>query len=86
MTAAYPDTNKYLTKSRIRLDFGIVSDDVEMLLRQHAVQVAAQRLAIMRAVYDALGVLVDKNLVRLASSRSDPQPGMRIEWATTIIT
>lgn len=67
------------------------SDDVELLLRQHGVQVTAQRLAIMRAlsarphstaddladdvravigtisrqaVYDTLGVLVDKNLIR----------------------
>jgi Fur family ferric uptake transcriptional regulator len=66
-------------------------DNVEMLLRQHGLQVTAQRLAILRAVsnrphatadaladdvravigsisrqavYDALGVLVDKNLVR----------------------
>jgi Fur family ferric uptake transcriptional regulator len=66
-------------------------DNVEMLLRQHGLQVTAQRLAIMRAVsnrphatadaladdvrkvigsisrqavYDALGVLVDKKLVR----------------------
>ena len=66
-------------------------DNVEMLLRQHGLQVTAQRLAIMRAVskrphatadvlldevraalgsisrqavYDALGVLVDKNLIR----------------------
>lgn len=66
-------------------------DNVEILLRQHGLQVTAQRLAIMRAVsnrphatadaladdvrkvigsisrqavYDALGVLADKNLVR----------------------
>ncbi len=66
-------------------------DGVEKVLRQHGLQVTAQRLAIMRAVssrphatadaltedvraiigsisrqavYDALGVLVDKNLVR----------------------
>jgi Fur family transcriptional regulator, stress-responsive regulator len=68
-----------------------VTDDVDRLLRDHGVQVTAQRLAIMRAmssrthatadeltddvravigsisrqaVYDTLGVLVDKNLVR----------------------
>ncbi len=68
-----------------------MSDGVDQLLRQHGVQVTAQRLAIMRAVssrphatadeltdevravigsisrqavYDTLGVLVDKNLVR----------------------
>ncbi len=68
-----------------------MSDDVENVLRRHAVQVTAQRLAIVRAVsshphatadelthdvravigsisrqavYDTLGVLVDKNLVR----------------------
>jgi Fur family transcriptional regulator, stress-responsive regulator len=67
------------------------SDGVEQLLRQHGVQVTAQRLAIMRAlsvrphataddladdvravigtisrqaVYDTLGVLVDRNLIR----------------------
>ncbi len=67
------------------------TDGVEQLLRQHGVQVTAQRLAIMRAVsshphatadeltevvrtfigsisrqavYDTLGVLVDKNLIR----------------------
>lgn len=67
------------------------TDEVELLLRQHGVQVTAQRLAIMRAlsirphataddliddvravigtisrqaVYDTLGVLVDKNLIR----------------------
>lgn len=66
-------------------------DAVEQLLRQHGVQVTAQRLAIMRAlsarphataddltddvravigtisrqaVYDTLGVLVDRNLIR----------------------
>ena len=68
-----------------------MSDGVDLLLRQHGVQVTAQRLAIMRAVssrphatadeltddvrsvigsisrqavYDTLGVLVDKQLVR----------------------
>ena len=68
-----------------------MSDGVDQLLRQHGVQVTAQRLAIMRAVssrphatadeltddvrsvigsisrqavYDTLGVLVDKHLVR----------------------
>jgi Fur family ferric uptake transcriptional regulator len=68
-----------------------MSDGIEQLLRQHGVQVTAQRLAIMRAVaarphatadvvaddvrevigaisrqavYDSLGVLVDKNLLR----------------------
>jgi Fur family ferric uptake transcriptional regulator len=68
-----------------------MSDDIEKLLRQHGLQVTAQRMAILRAVskrphatadelaedvkviigsisrqavYDALGVLVDKNLVR----------------------
>ena len=68
-----------------------MADGVDQLLRQHGVQVTAQRLAIMRAVssrphataneltddvravigsisrqavYDALGVLVDKNLIR----------------------
>jgi len=67
------------------------TDGVDQLLRQHKVQVTAQRLAIMRAVssrphataddltddvravigsisrqavYDTLGVLVDKNLIR----------------------
>ena len=67
------------------------TDEVELLLREHAVQVTAQRLAIMRslsvrphatadeltddvravigtisrqAVYDTLGVLVDKHLIR----------------------
>ena len=67
------------------------TDGVELLLREHGVQVTAQRLAIMRAlssrphataddladdvravigtisrqaVYDTLGVLVDKNLIR----------------------
>lgn len=67
------------------------TDGVDQLLREHGVQVTAQRLAIMRAVssrphatadevtidvravigsisrqavYDTLGVLVDKNLVR----------------------
>jgi Fur family ferric uptake transcriptional regulator len=69
----------------------VVSGDVGQVLRQHGLQVTAQRLAIMRAVasrphatadeliddvraaigsisrqavYDTLGVLVDKNLVR----------------------
>lgn len=69
----------------------VMSDGVDELLRQHGVQVTAQRLAIMRAVsscphatadevadevrsvigsisrqavYDTLGVLADKNLVR----------------------
>jgi len=68
-----------------------MSDGVEQLLRQHGVQVTAQRLALVRAVsarphatadqltedvrtvigsisrqavYDTLGVLVEKNLVR----------------------
>ena len=68
-----------------------VSDGVEQLLRQHGVQVTAQRLAVMRAVsarphatadavaddvravigtisrqavYDTLGVLADKHLIR----------------------
>ncbi len=68
-----------------------MTDGVDQLLRQHGVQVTAQRLAIMRsvsshphataddltddvravigsisrqAVYDTLGVLVEKNLVR----------------------
>ena len=68
-----------------------LADDKSQLLRQHGVQVTAQRLAIMRAVsssphitadelcehvrgaigsisrqavYDTLGVLVDKNLLR----------------------
>ncbi len=68
-----------------------MSDNADQVLRQHGVQVTAQRLAIMRsvsahphatadeladdvrevigtisrqAVYDTLGVLVDKNLVR----------------------
>jgi len=68
-----------------------VNDGVDQLLRQHGVQVTAQRLALMRAVssrphatadvltedvravigaisrqavYDALGVLADKNLIR----------------------
>jgi Fur family ferric uptake transcriptional regulator len=68
-----------------------MSDGVEKLLRQHGLQVTAQRLAVVRAVssrphatadelavdvraiigsisrqavYDTLGVLVDKNLVR----------------------
>ena len=68
-----------------------MADGVEQLLRQHGVQVTAQRLAIMRAVsarphatadeladdvraligsisrqavYDTLGVLVDKHLIR----------------------
>ena len=68
-----------------------MSDGVEQLMRQHGVQVTAQRLAIMRAVsarphatadeladdvravigsisrqavYDTLGVLVDKHLIR----------------------
>jgi Fe2+ or Zn2+ uptake regulation protein len=68
-----------------------MSDGLDVLLRQHGVQVTAQRLAIMQAmslrphataeeltddvravigsisrqaVYDTLGVLVDKNLVR----------------------
>ena len=67
------------------------TDEVELLLRQHGVQVTAQRLAIMRAlserphataddladdvravigtisrqaVYDSLGVLVEKDLIR----------------------
>ena len=67
------------------------TDGVDQLLRQHSVQVTAQRLAIMRAVtahphatadeltddvravigtisrqavYDSLGVLVEKNLIR----------------------
>jgi Fur family transcriptional regulator, stress-responsive regulator len=66
-------------------------DDIALLLRQHGLQVTAQRLAIMRAVsnrphatadaladdvravigsisrqavYDALGVLVERNLIR----------------------
>ena len=69
----------------------VVSNSVDQLLRQHGVQVTAQRLAVMRAlssrphatadeltddvraaigsisrqaVYDTLGVLVDKDLVR----------------------
>jgi len=68
-----------------------MANEINQLLRQHGVQVTAQRLAIMRAVssrphatadeladdvravigsisrqavYDTLGVLVDKNLVR----------------------
>ncbi len=68
-----------------------MSNETEQLLRQHGLQVTAQRLAVMRAVashphatadeliedvrgiigsisrqavYDTLGVLVDKNLVR----------------------
>jgi len=68
-----------------------VTDDVEKLLREHGLQVTAQRLAVMRAVssnphatadgvteevrtdigsisrqavYDTLGILVEKNLVR----------------------
>ena len=70
---------------------GRMSEDLDQLLRQHGLQVTAQRLAIMRAVssrphatadeladdvravigsisrqavYDTLGVLADKNLVR----------------------
>ena len=82
---------KCLTESKVCVDITEVSDDVDQLLRQHGVQVTAQRLAIMRAVsyrphatadeltddvrlvigsisrqsvYDTLGVLADKNLVR----------------------
>ena len=73
------------------VDVANSTDGVDQLLREHGVQVTAQRLAIMRAVstrphatadeltdevrsvigsisrqavYDTLGVLVDKNLVR----------------------
>jgi len=69
----------------------VMSGDVDQLLRQHGLQVTAQRLAIMQAVssrphatadeliddvravigsisrqavYDTLGVMVDKNLIR----------------------
>ncbi len=69
----------------------VMHDDVDQLLREHGLQVTAQRLAILRAVssrphatadeligdvravigsisrqavYDTLGVLVEKNLVR----------------------
>lgn len=86
-----PSSIKYLTLSRIRGDIADVSDEVDQLLRQHGVQVTAQRLAIMRAVsarphataddladdvravigtisrqavYDTLGVLVEKDLIR----------------------
>ncbi|HQZ33084.1 MAG TPA: Fur family transcriptional regulator [Ilumatobacteraceae bacterium] len=74
-------------------------DGVEQLLRQHSVQVTAQRLAIMRAlsarphatadeltddvrgtigtisrqaVYDTLGVLVDKNIIRRIQPAGSP--------------
>jgi Fur family ferric uptake transcriptional regulator len=74
-------------------------DGVDQLLRQHGLQVTAQRLAIMRAVsarphstadvlthdvrgvigsisrqavYDTLGVLVDKNLVRRIQPAGSP--------------
>jgi len=76
-----------------------MSDDVEQLLRDHSVQVTAQRLAIMRAVaarphatadevtedvrqvlgaisrqavYDSLGVLTNKNLIRRIQPSGSP--------------
>jgi Fur family ferric uptake transcriptional regulator len=76
-----------------------MADSVDQLLRQHGVQVTAQRLAIMRAVssrphatadeliddvrtligsisrqavYDTLGVLVEKNLVRRIQPARSP--------------
>lgn len=76
-----------------------MTDGVEQLLRQHGLQVTAQRLAIMRAVssrphatadvliedvravigsvsrqavYDTLGVFVDKNLVRRIQPAGSP--------------
>jgi len=82
---------QYLTESRIRAIIADVTDDVDQLLREHGLQVTAQRLAILRsvsshphatadeiaedvrsvigsisrqAVYDTLGVLSDKNLIR----------------------
>ncbi len=77
----------------------VVSESVTQLLRDHGVQVTAQRLAIMtavsarshatadeitedvravigsisrQAVYDSLGVLVDKNLVRRIQPAGSP--------------
>lgn len=41
---------KYLTESRIRDCILVMHDDDEGLLREHGLQVTAQRLAIMRAV------------------------------------
>jgi len=76
-----------------------MADGVDQLLRQHGVQVTAQRMAIMRAVsarphatvdeltsdvrafigtvsrqaiYDSLGVLVDKQLVRRIQPAGSP--------------
>jgi Fur family transcriptional regulator, stress-responsive regulator len=64
-----------------------VRDTAIELLRQHGVQVTAQRLAILRvvaevrsqlgaisrqSVYDSLGMLVDKNLVRRIQPAGSP--------------
>ncbi len=85
------DTVKLLTDSRISALLGKVGEGTEQQLRQHGVQVTAQRLAILdavsahphatteeiteavrscigsisrQAVYDTLGVFVEKNLIR----------------------
>lgn len=91
LTAAYLDNIQYLTRSEIGIGSVSMSDSVEKLLRQHGLQVTAQRLAVMRAVstrphatadmliddvravigsisrqavYDTLGILVEKHLIR----------------------
>jgi Fur family transcriptional regulator, stress-responsive regulator len=46
----YLNSIKYLIESRIYIDMTVMHDDIDQLLRQHGVQVTAQRLAIMRSV------------------------------------
>ena len=91
MSPAWETPLESLTESRIGVSLQFMSNELDQLLRQHGLQVTAQRLAVMRAVssrphstadeliedvrsvigsisrqavYDTLGVLVEKNLVR----------------------
>ena len=84
-------STQYLTNSNIGISLESMSREIDQLLRQHGLQVTAQRLAVMRAVsshphatadeliedvraeigsisrqavYDTLGVLAEKHLVR----------------------
>lgn len=94
-----PFTPQKLTLSRIGDCMVHVSNDVSDLLRQHGVQVTAQRIAILQAiaerphatadelgdvvrtqlgaisrqaVYDSLGMLVDKNIIRRIQPAGSP--------------
>src|SRR6266545_1288825 len=51
---------------------GESSVDNDALLRRHGLQVTAQRLAVLRAVYDGLAALTDKGLLRRIQPAGSP--------------